>query len=267
MRRTCLLLFGLLLSSVSVFAQNAKVRIDKVLLTQKSTGWSVEFPDGGAGKYSLQPGDLLTQVDGADASQMGPLAVARAFNDSFARVVLLTIQRGSGIQKINLWRMDPPAPSPVPVPQSVVSTQDEAPDFTLPNLDHQKVELSSEKGKWVLISFWATWCVPCQEEAVTLNRLAQAYPDKLKVLALAVNDTREKILAFSSKIKPAYTILDAGRLSTQPALAYGVGIPSGGGSVPVNVLVRPDGTIAYVQGGYVPSSPLENQIRSILAGN
>jgi thiol-disulfide isomerase/thioredoxin len=228
-------------------------------------GWRVDFPDGAAGEYSLQTGDLLTEFDGNNAGRMGPLAVLRAFNDAFSRLVQLTIRRGSRLQKINLWRDDGPVPATRPPEKSFVSTAQEAPDFTLPTLTDVHVTLASQRGKWVLISFWATWCVPCREEAEVLNRLAQANSQELTVLALAVNDSRENISEFVARVKPYYTILDAGRLNAQPALSYGVGTPTGGGSVPVNVLVRPDGGIAYVQGGYVASSPLEKQVRGAIS--
>ena len=147
-----------------------------------------------------------------------------------------------------------------------MSASQNAPDFTLPTLNDVPVRLDSEKGKWVLISFWATWCAPCQEEAEVLNRLARTYPHRLTVLALAVKDSRKNLNEFAGKVKPIYTILDAGPLDAQPALAYGVGYPRGGGNVPVNVLVQPDGKIAYVQGGYETPSPLENQVADALAG-
>jgi cytochrome c biogenesis protein CcmG/thiol:disulfide interchange protein DsbE len=267
MRRISFLFLCLLLCSLSALAQGAKVRINKLLLTREVAGWRVEFPDGAAGEYSLQPGDLLSEIDGRDAGRVGPLAVARAFNDAFSRAVQLTICRGSKLQEITLWRSEEPVPSPTPGSgNSFVAAEEEAPDFTLPSLNGAIVKLSSLRGKWVLISFWATWCTPCHEEAEILNQLARAYPQKLSVLALAVKDSRENLTAFSARIRPAYTILDAGALNAQPALSYGVGTPSGGGSVPVNVLVGPDGKIAYVQGGYVAPSPLEKQVGETLGG-
>lgn len=264
MRRFLLICFCLL-SIHFASAQGSKVRITSLVLTHEKTGWRVDFPGGAKSKYSLQGGDLLTEIDGRDAGRVGPLAVTAAFNASFDRSVPLTVRRGAQKVQINLWRSDGPAPAPTPgAKQGYVSASEKAPDFTLPTLTDMPTRLFAQRGKWVLISFWATWCGPCQQEAEILNHLAKTYPQQLTVLALAVKDSREKLNAFSAKIHPAYMILDAGPLTGQPALSYGVGNPTGGGSVPVNVLVRPDGSIAYVQGGYEAPSPLEKQVSDFI---
>ena len=266
MRRFPFLYCCLLFFCTSACAQGSKVRIASVLLTQEKSGWRVDFPDSTAKKYALQTGDLLTAIGAKNASNMGPLAIAAAFNAAFIRAVPLTLERGGGVQKINLWRGDGTPPPPKPVPQSLVSAAEEAPDFTLPTLSNVSVRLSSQRGRWVLLSFWATWCAPCNEEALLLNRLAKAYPQRLTVLALAVKDTRRNLNAFARRLRPAYTILDAGPFRSQLALAYGVGTLSEGGSVPVNVLVRPDGTIAYVQFGYKAPSHLEEEVIDAVGG-
>ena len=255
------------LVSINVaFGQESIVRITSLLLTHEKTGWRVDFPGGGASKYGFQENDLLTQIDGKDASEVGPLAVMAAFNSAFTRTVPITALRNGRQIRMNLWRGDgTPPESGSEAPKSFVSVRAEAPDFTLPTLNDVPVSLASKRGKWVLISFWATWCAPCRQEAQILNRLAKSYPDQLTVLAPAVKDSREAIRTFAAKINPAYAILDGGPLTGEPALAYGVGNASGGGSVPVNVLVRPDGTIAYVQGGYEDPSPLEKQVHDIIS--
>jgi len=266
MRPIPLLSCCLLLSINFAFGQESMVRVSSLLLTHEKAGWRADFPGGGASKYGLQKNDLLIEIDNKDAAGLGPLAVMAIFNEAFVRTVPVTVDRSAQKMSIKLWRGDGAPPNlQSEAPKSFVSTSIEAPDFTLPTLNDVPVRLISQRGQWVLISFWATWCTPCQQEAQILNRLANTYPEQLKVLAPAVNDTHEAMKTFAARLNPAYTILDAGSLSGNPALAYGVGNPSGGGSVPVNVLVRPDGRIAYVQGGYEEPSPLEKAVRDIIS--
>src|SRR5688572_7764008 len=50
-----------------------------------------------------------------------------------------------------------------------------APDFSLPDADGNMRRLSAFRGRVVLLSFWATWCPPCQAEMPALETLYQAY--------------------------------------------------------------------------------------------
>jgi peroxiredoxin len=242
-----------------------EIRTGALHLTSQDSGWRVTIDDRAGSAFSLQTGDLLTRINGENSVAMGPLAVLAAFNESFNQSIPLRLNRGEKEIGLNLWRGDgaPVAPKQR-VDQRYVSHGEQAPDFVLSTLEGDPVRLADQKGQWVLISFWATWCAPCLAEAQVLDRLSLKYPQRLQVLALAVNDSKEKLDAFAKKIHPSYRILDAGRLNGQPAVKYGVGHPAGGGSVPVNILVRPDGTIAYVQGGYVDPSPLEQQVEAFI---
>ena len=66
---------------------------------------------------------------------------------------------------------------------------DRAPEFQLPSLDGRTVNLSSYRGKVVMVHFWATWCPPCVEEIPTLERLYRAYVGKdLEILAVSVDE-------------------------------------------------------------------------------
>lgn len=53
-----------------------------------------------------------------------------------------------------------------------------APDFTLETLDSEVITLSELRGNVVLINFWASWCVPCKEEAPALEALWRQYKDQ-----------------------------------------------------------------------------------------
>lgn len=64
-----------------------------------------------------------------------------------------------------------------------------APDFTLSDLSGKQVQLSSLKGKVVLVNFWATWCPPCREEIPSMVKLNQIMQGKnFQMLAISVDE-------------------------------------------------------------------------------
>jgi cytochrome c biogenesis protein CcmG/thiol:disulfide interchange protein DsbE len=79
------------------------------------------------------------------------------------------------------------------------SVGDDAPDFTLKNLDGEKVSLSDYEGQPVLINFWATWCGPCRLEMPIIEEMYQKYRDEGFVV-LAV-DVEESITVVNGFVK------------------------------------------------------------------
>ena len=62
----------------------------------------------------------------------------------------------------------------------------QAPDFTLEDMQGKKVSLSDFRGKIVVMNFWATWCPPCIEEMPSMEKLHQRFKGEDFVL-LAIN--------------------------------------------------------------------------------
>lgn len=59
-----------------------------------------------------------------------------------------------------------------------ISVGDVAPDFSLNDPDGKQIALSSLRGKYVLLDFWASWCGPCRKENPNVVRLYQQYKEK-----------------------------------------------------------------------------------------
>ncbi len=73
----------------------------------------------------------------------------------------------------------PPTPLPVtPPPTEETPVGQPAPDVTLPTLDGGTLRLDDFAGQIVFLSFWATWCVPCQEEMPLLQSVYDTRGDE-----------------------------------------------------------------------------------------
>jgi thiol-disulfide isomerase/thioredoxin len=72
-----------------------------------------------------------------------------------------------------------------------------APGLRLPLLDGGTRDLVGERGKVVLLNFWATWCVPCREEMPELQRLADdLHEQPFTLLTIDLEEDSQAIAAF-----------------------------------------------------------------------
>src|SRR5919109_727624 len=132
--------------------------------------------------------------------------------------------------------------NPTPAPHGSVQVGKPAPDFTLTDVEGNTVAMSQLKGKPVLITFWATWCVPCRDELPLIRDEYLAHRDQgLAVVAIDFgNQSSDTIRSFwqSMNLQPAPVLDPEGKAAD----SYGVALSSSG--LPVSVLVARDGTVS-----------------------
>jgi cytochrome c biogenesis protein CcmG, thiol:disulfide interchange protein DsbE len=85
----------------------------------------------------------------------------------------------------------------------------DAPDFTLERLDEEgELTLSSLRGKAIVLNFWASWCIPCKEEAPVLEALWRENRERgLVVLGLDAKDFRRDALDFAERFELTFPLV------------------------------------------------------------
>lgn len=124
-----------------------------------------------------------------------------------------------------------------------------APDFRLTTLDGQTVALSDLRDRWVLINFWATWCIPCREEMPYLQTLATTHADHLTILGINMRERAAEIRPFVDELGLTFPILL--QPDNEMLLAYSVR------GLPLTFLVDPKGELVFRQVGPLPSAGVE----------
>ena len=96
-----------------------------------------------------------------------------------------------------------------------------APNFVLSRLDKPgRLELTSLRGKAVVLNFWASWCYPCNKEARALQRAWRRHDGDVVVLGIDVNDFPGDARKFMRQHGVTYPIVHDNRNVTEPK--YGV---------------------------------------------
>lgn len=175
---------------------------------------------------------------------------------------LFTLARVNKPVSDELFRFDPPAEAAQvpkftdPFGRGTSLVGKPSPDWVLPDLEGKDVTWTSFKGQIVLVTFWATWCVPCREQMKKIEEVQQALEGSgLVVLAINKGETVEIARRYMEEHRyPFRVLLDR---DEQVALKFAVS------SLPALVLIDREGNISAQFAGYNTSVNLIEELKKI----
>ena len=132
-----------------------------------------------------------------------------------------------------------------------------APAFDLETLDGGRLSLAQLRGSAVVLNFWASWCIPCREEAPLLTAADATYgPRGVRVLGVVYQDSAENARDFMRRYGQTYPgLLDP---SGRTAIDYGVfGIPE-------TFFIDASGVVRSRQVGALTEDDLQRQLEAIV---
>ncbi|MFL5900786.1 MAG: TlpA family protein disulfide reductase [Solirubrobacterales bacterium] len=121
-----------------------------------------------------------------------------------------------------------------------IAVGEQVPDKVLPVLPGPgHGSITEYRGDWVLVNLWASWCIPCREEAPILERFYRRHRDRgVTVVGINVQDNRDDAVAFLDDHPATYPQLRS--IGNERSAAFGsIGVPE-------NFLVDPRGRLALI---------------------
>jgi peroxiredoxin len=118
-----------------------------------------------------------------------------------------------------------------------------APDFSITDTAGKMVRLSSFKGKYILLEFWASWCVPCRHEAPYLKEAFKSYSDKgftIFSVSLDKSDAKKEWMDAIHKDGTGLWTQTSSLTGKYNAASIAYGSIS---NIPANFLIDPQGNI------------------------
>lgn len=137
-------------------------------------------------------------------------------------------------------------------PKGALKRGEAAPDFTLPLLDGGEAKLSANKGKVVILDFWASWCGPCRQAMPIVDKVAHEMAEQgVVLLAVNLREDEDRIRTFLDSQKLKMDVV----LDKEGATAKDYGVES----IPMLVVVDPKGNVAEIFQGVGPD--MESELR------
>ena len=136
---------------------------------------------------------------------------------------------------------------------------DKAPELNFKNPNAEEMKLSSLKGKYVIIDFWASWCKPCRIENPNLVNLYDKYHDNgLEIISISLDSETQRFAWIKAIEKDQLNWFNISNLKSwnDPiAQLYGVN------SIPATFIIDQDGVLIDKQ---LRGRQLDERIRGLL---
>ena len=133
-----------------------------------------------------------------------------------------------------------------------------APAWSGTSLTGTQLSSSGERGRWVVLNFFATWCGPCQAETPQLARFAATNSTRsVQVVGVLFDDSASSARAFAQRHGVTWPLL--ANTDDQISSAYRVS------ALPQSFVIRPNGTVAAHLYGGVTAAGLESLIGAVKA--
>lgn len=142
-----------------------------------------------------------------------------------------------------------------------IAVGDPVPDEVLPALPGPgHGSIGEHRGRWVLVNLWASWCIPCREEAPVLERFYRSHRNHgVSVVGIDVQDNRDDAVAFLRDHPATYPQLRS--IGNERSEAFG------STGVPENFLVDPRGRLALIWRGPVDDGFLRKNVDPLVEGS
>jgi len=134
-----------------------------------------------------------------------------------------------------------------------------APDFTLRSAEGGNLRLAEQRGRVVMVNFWATWCGPCKVEMPHLNRLYEKYKSAgFVLLGINIDEDPRQAMALATRLGLKFPVL----FDTDKAVSRRYALDS----MPGTVLIDRDGKVRHVHRGYREGveDTYEAQVRALV---
>jgi cytochrome c biogenesis protein CcmG/thiol:disulfide interchange protein DsbE len=147
----------------------------------------------------------------------------------------------------------------------IAFAQNNLPSTVIKNLNGENVAFNTipKKGRVTVVSFWATWCVPCKKE---INNMAEVMPEWKKsmdfdLVTVSIDDTRNvaKVKSYVNAQRWDFTTYIDANQDLKRALAFQ--------SIPYTIIIDQTGTIVHTHAGYVEGDEfvLRDKLKEVLA--